>query len=132
LETFLRFQIRRDNDERSPAGNLLKQNRKKRLSRLANAGAGQRSAILQSPREGLHSGSFRDVSEQVACRFDCQFLRQAREKSQRKTETSSRRRIQGGLVRAVERQPLVRINAMFSKGLVKLVEVPISNAALVT
>ena len=65
LVTFLCFQVRRDNDQRSPGEKFLKQNRKKRLRRLANAGTRQHSAILQSPRKGLHSGSLRDVSEQV-------------------------------------------------------------------
>ena len=41
---------------------------RKRLRRLANAGTRQHSAMLQSPREGLHGGSLRNVSEQVACR----------------------------------------------------------------
>jgi hypothetical protein len=78
LEAFLNFQIRRDDNERPLWKNILNQNRKKRLRRLANTGTGQHSAILQSPRERLHGGSFRDVSEQVACRRRCRVLRQAR------------------------------------------------------
>ena len=67
--TSLCFQVGRDNDQRGrPGGNFLKQNREKRLRRLANAGARQYSAILHSPHKGLHSGSLRNVSEQVACR----------------------------------------------------------------
>ena len=33
-----------------------------------DAGNGQRSALLQSPGEGSHSGRFQDVSEAIACR----------------------------------------------------------------
>jgi hypothetical protein len=40
----------------------------------------------------LHSGSFQDVSEQIACRRRCRVLRQARIHSQRETGSSSRRR----------------------------------------
>ena len=68
LESFLRFQIGRDDDERPSGEKFLKQNRQKRLRRLANAGTRRHSAMLQSPGEGLHGGSLRDVSEPVACR----------------------------------------------------------------
>jgi hypothetical protein len=68
LETFLRFQIGRDDDKRPPGQKFLKHSREKRLRRLANAGTRQRFAMLQPPRQGLHGGSLRNVSEQAACR----------------------------------------------------------------
>ena len=68
LQTFLYFQIRRDDDERPLRENFSNQNRKKRLRRLANARTRQHSAILQSPCKGLHGGSLQNVSKQVACR----------------------------------------------------------------
>ena len=66
LEIFLCFQIRRDQDKKSVREHFLEQDGKKRLRCLANTGASQHSTTLQSPGEGLHGGSLRDVSEQVA------------------------------------------------------------------
>src|SRR5439155_25846026 len=57
--------------------NPAQQRREKRLRGRGDAGARQGSAILQSPRQGLHSGSLRDSGEQVACRPDLEILRQA-------------------------------------------------------
>jgi hypothetical protein len=68
LKTFLRFQIFRDDDDWPLRENLPKQCGEKGLGRRADFGARQHSAILQSPDEGLHGGSFRDVSEQFICR----------------------------------------------------------------
>ena len=55
----------------------------KGLGCLGNAGARQHRAFLHAFNQGLHSGSFQDLREQVACRFDCQIWRQAATTSQR-------------------------------------------------
>ena len=68
LKIFLRFQIRRDDDDGPMGKDLSEQCGDQWLGGRANTGAGQHSAMLQSPGEGLHGGSFRDVSEQLACR----------------------------------------------------------------
>jgi hypothetical protein len=92
LKTFLRLKVVGDDDDGVLRENFLEQNRKKRLCRLADSIASQHSAILQSLRKALHSGSFQDVSEQVACHRRCRVLRQARIHSQRETGSSSRQR----------------------------------------
>ena len=89
LKTFLRFQIRGDDDQWPTGKNGLQQNRKERLCRPANAVHGQRSAMLQSLRQGLHSGRVCDISEQMACRRRCRVLRQAGGRSQRPGRPSS-------------------------------------------
>jgi hypothetical protein len=48
----------------------------------ANAAARQHTPLLQAPGEGLHGGSLRDSSEQIAYRCDCEILRQAGPTSQ--------------------------------------------------
>jgi hypothetical protein len=77
LETFLRFQVFNNDDDWTVRGNFLKKNGKKRLRGPADSGTRQCSAILQSLREGLHSGRLCDISEQMACRRRCRVLRQA-------------------------------------------------------
>ena len=77
LENFLSFQIGSDGDDGPMRKQFMNQRHEKWMCRRADAGAGQRSAILQSPREGLHSGSERNVSEQIACRRRYRVLRQA-------------------------------------------------------
>jgi hypothetical protein len=69
LETFLRLEIFGDDDDRPLRKKFLHQCGEKRLRGRVNAGKSQRSASLQSPRERLHSGSFDEVSEQVARRL---------------------------------------------------------------
>jgi hypothetical protein len=78
LKTLLRLEVVGHDDNRAARENIPEQGRKKRLRRLADTRARQHSAILQSPRKALHSGSFRDVSEQTACRRRCRVLRQAK------------------------------------------------------
>ena len=68
LETFLRLQIFSDDDDEPLRKKLLQQRGEERLCRRGDAGKRQRSASLQSPGEGLHGGSFQDVSEQIARR----------------------------------------------------------------
>ena len=92
LETFLRLEVVGDDDNRAARENFPEQSRKKRLCRLADTRASQHSAMLQAPGQGLHGGSFRDVSEQAACRRRCRVMRQAKTHSQQETESSSRRR----------------------------------------
>ena len=92
LKTFLRLKVVGDDDNGMLREKILEQNRNKRLRRLADPGASQHSAMLQSLRKALHRGSFQDVSEQAACRRRCRVLRQAKTPSQRETESSSRRR----------------------------------------
>ena len=92
LKTFLRLKVVGDDDDGAARENFPEQNRKKRLRRLADACASQHSAILQSLRKALQSGSFQDVSEQVACRRRCRVLRQAKGHSQREAGSSSRSR----------------------------------------
>jgi hypothetical protein len=84
LKTFLRLKVVGDDDNGALREKILEQNRKKWLRRLADTCASQHSAILQSLRKALHSGSFQDVSEQVACRRRCRVLRQAQGTLQRK------------------------------------------------
>ena len=78
LKTFLRLEVVGHDDHRAARENFPEQDRKKRLRRLADTGASQHSAMLQSLRKALHSGSFRDVSEQAAGRRRCRVLRQAK------------------------------------------------------
>jgi hypothetical protein len=61
---------------------IMQQSRQKRLRGGADAGTRQHSPLLQTPRQGLRRGSFRDPSEQLACRYDWKILRQARATSQ--------------------------------------------------
>jgi hypothetical protein len=84
LKTFLRLKIVGNDDDGALREKNLEQDRKKRLRRLADTCTIQHSAILQSLRKALHSGSFRDVSEQAACRRRCRVLRQAKGILQRK------------------------------------------------
>lgn len=93
LKTFLRLEVVGHDDNRAARENFPEQDRKKRLRRRADTRASQHSTILQPPRKALHSGSFRDVSEQAACRRRCRVLRQAKGHSQREAESSSRRRL---------------------------------------
>jgi hypothetical protein len=78
LKTFLCLEVVGHDDNRAARENFQEQGRKKRLCRLADTRASQHSAILQSPGQGLHSGSFRDVSKQAACRRRCRVMRQAK------------------------------------------------------
>jgi hypothetical protein len=48
----------------------MKERGKEGLGGWRDAGAGRCAAILQSPQQGLHSGSQRNLSEQIACRRD--------------------------------------------------------------
>jgi hypothetical protein len=84
LKTFLRLEVVGHDDNRAARESFPEQDRKKRLRRLADTCASQHSAILHSPRQGLHSGSFQDVSEQAACRRRYRVLRQAKGTLQRK------------------------------------------------
>jgi hypothetical protein len=68
LETFLSFQIFRDDNDGFLRKQFLQQRGEKRLRRRGNSRKSQRSASVQSPREGLRGGSFQNVSEQIACR----------------------------------------------------------------
>ena len=68
LKTFLRLQIFSDDDNGPLRKKFLQQRGEKRLCRRGDAGKRLRSATLQSPGEGLHGGSFQDVSEQIARR----------------------------------------------------------------
>ncbi len=68
LETFLRLQVFRDDDDGPLRKKLSQQRGEKGLSGHGDAGKSQRFAALQSPGEGLHGGSLQNVSEQVACR----------------------------------------------------------------
>lgn len=70
---------------------MPQQRREKRLGRRADARARQHAPPLQTPCQGLHSGSYRDSSEQFACRRDCQILRQAGAKSQAEAGASRTR-----------------------------------------
>jgi len=78
LKTFLRLEVVGHDDNRAARENFPEQSRKKRLRRLTDASTGQHSAMLHAPRKGLHSGNFRNVSEQFACRRRCRVLRQAK------------------------------------------------------
>ena len=61
---------------------MAEQRGQKRLGRGADARARQCAATLQAPQHGLHSGSLRDYSEQIACRCFCRTSRQAIERLQ--------------------------------------------------
>jgi hypothetical protein len=69
----------------------MEQGSEKWLSRLADAGARQYASVLQTPGKGLHSGSFRNCSEQIACRRDFQSVRQAKATLQDIKGASTRR-----------------------------------------
>ena len=79
LEVFLCFEVVGDDDNRPLRKNLPEQSRNERLGRLADTGTSQHSAMLHAPGQGLHRGSWQDVSEQIACRRRCRVLRQQRE-----------------------------------------------------
>ena len=68
LETFLRLEVFRDDYHGALRKKFLQQRGQERLCGWTDAGTRQHSASLQSPGEGLHGGSSRDVSEQAACR----------------------------------------------------------------
>ena len=68
VETFLGLEILGDKDDGAARENLPQERGEKGLRGGGDAGARQRSAMLHAPGEGLHGGSFQDVSEQVACR----------------------------------------------------------------
>lgn len=113
LKTFLRLETVGDDDNRSGWKKLSQQGRQKRLGRRVNAGIRQCAARLQSPCQGLHSGSPRNPVEQVvyrvsscgiclgparihaACRRDLGILRQAWADSQRLAPASSFARASG-------------------------------------
>lgn len=90
MKTFLRLEAVGDDDDGAAGEKLPKQGGEKWLGRRANFHAGQRSPSFQSPGEGAHSGSLREVSEHIACRLDWGILRQARATSQREGDSSSR------------------------------------------
>jgi hypothetical protein len=60
------------------------------LGRYTNAGGRQNSPHLHALNQGLHRGSFQNLREQLACRFDCGILRQACKTSQVSLEASRR------------------------------------------
>ena len=70
LKAFLRFEAVGHDDNRSIWKNMPEQRREKRLRGPAHARAGQHASLLQAPRQGSHSGSLRNFSEQTACRSD--------------------------------------------------------------
>jgi hypothetical protein len=82
LKTFLRLDVVGDDKNGLRRENVPQQCGKKGLGRRVNAGTRQCTTLLQSPRQGLHSGSLRNPVEQVACRRDSEILRQALAKSQ--------------------------------------------------
>jgi len=88
LRTFLGPKSLRYNDNRPLREKVPQQRSEKRLGRGADARARQHSPLLQAPCQGLDSGSFRDSSEQFACRCDCQILRQAGARWQARAEAS--------------------------------------------
>lgn len=69
LETFLRLQVFRDDDDGSLRKKFLQQRGQERLCGWTDAGTRQRSAMLQSPGKGLHGGSSRGGGEPIACRW---------------------------------------------------------------
>ena len=89
LRTFLGLKSLRYDDHRPLRAKMPQQCSHKRLGRGADACARQHSPPLQTPGQGLHSESFRDSSEQFACRCDCQILRQAGARSQPRSSASS-------------------------------------------
>ena len=68
LATFLRLEVFRDEDDGTIGKFPLQQRGEKRLRGGGDAGKSQHSTLLHALREGLHSGSFQNVSEQVAGR----------------------------------------------------------------
>ena len=78
VKTFLGFEVAGDDNDWTLWAGLPEQGRQKRPAGRANAGAGQHSAIFQTPGQGLHSGNLRNVGEPRAGRRGCRVLRQAR------------------------------------------------------
>jgi len=76
-KTFLRIQFFRDNNDGFLRENWLQGRREKRLCGRGNAGKSLRSAMLHSPGEGSHSGSWQKVSKPFARRQREFVLRQA-------------------------------------------------------
>lgn len=82
LKQFLRLQILGDDDQ-GPSGKVSPDERgDERARRWSDARKRKRSAMLQSPRQRLDSGSFYDIGEQMACRGMDRTLRQADRMSQ--------------------------------------------------
>ena len=97
LEVFLRLEIVDDEDDGAIRKEFCQERSKKRLCRQSDTGTRQCAAFLQSPCEGLHSGSSDDPVEQT-CRRDLEILRQAAAKSQEASGTSSCRGLTEGSV----------------------------------
>ena len=68
LKTFLCLQPFGDDDNRASRKKVAQQHSEKWLGGWADAGTRPCAALLQSPREGLHSGSLRNGGEQVVHR----------------------------------------------------------------
>lgn len=68
LKTFLGFEAVCYDNDWPLRKDLAQKNAEKGLSGGVDADTGQCAAILQSPQQGLHSGSLRNLSEQIACR----------------------------------------------------------------
>ena len=89
MNALLGFEIFSDEHDRAARKKLGQECGKEGVRGGGDAGKRQRSAMLHAPGEGLHGGSFPDVSEQVACRRRGTVMRQARGNSQRKGAASS-------------------------------------------
>ena len=70
LKSFLRLQAFGDRNYRALGKCMTQQRGQKWLRGWTDARARQCAALLQSPQQGLHSGSLRNLSEQVACRHN--------------------------------------------------------------
>ena len=89
LKTLLGLQAVGDNDDWPGWKSGTQERGEKGLGCRVNAHTRQCAALLQSPRQGLHSGSLRNPVEQVACRRDLEILRQAWAESQWVRQASS-------------------------------------------
>src|ERR1043166_7830575 len=68
---------------------MAEQRGQKWLGGQGDGGGRQHSPLLQAPRQGLGGGSAGNSSKQIACRCDCQILRQAWASSPRGAVSSS-------------------------------------------
>ena len=67
LKTFLNLEAGGDDNDGALGKKVSQQRGQKRLGRVADAGARQCAAFLQTPLQGLHSRSLNDGGKKIVC-----------------------------------------------------------------
>ena len=76
MRQLLRFEAWGHHQHRACWKGLLQQSGKERLGGGIDVGERQNTPLLHTLQQGLHSGSIPNTSEQFACRFLCEIVRQ--------------------------------------------------------